>query len=1809
MKFFLFQGVNCSYCGEQFNSIITRNRHENICSSQSHHCRYCQAILASKRLLNNHEVRCRKRFHNIAQKRHTDRERELQAKLDAVQLEQAQEDEHHDIMTQSQHDSQNDCTKCGSSHSDARTFKCRHCSKQFETIRAYQSHRQTHFQKKAPKLVCNICEKTCDTGKDLYFHQQKEHNIHNSSSPKNTYKCCDCNAVFDAHYKLHSHRMSHAHAHSTSSRIDNMTLKMPWEKDPSINPPWITIDKDGNSLSDTAFRLIYSENRDTIQAPHDVGIIRGLYNFPVDDFNNDSVKMRSHLDHILKFESHAFKLNVAFGMLLRHIETGEYRYYTPYYNNTILQHPFRINRSSDINELMTELEKSTSIDNLLKNRESTKWQLIYVTNITYFVYRMGYLIGSPVQRKKGSTLPVYIRDSKSIISLDSSQHNRMLYKDKLCAFRCLAWNTSGRKSLEKQTKTYYNQWRFYQQEQGDLDLPANSRRFKGIYFQDLPDFEKCFNVRISVYSLHADNSCSRVYQSSFPSDQVTDSEMYLNLYNHHFSLIVNFSSYAKKYACIFCARIFDQPHNLSRHQKGCCSRVRYKFSGGIYSPSLSIFDEIQQTLGVVVQPELQLYPWFAVYDFESVLKPTEQKQTSNDTSNIQDSTIWTTSHIPVAVSIASNVDGYIEPRCIVEDDPENLVQKMTEYLEEIQCKTSELAKEHWSYLRAKLQEKKNEFPTDTVTKESMDCHNVFMQENENKEQHIQIAAEQDEVIIGGMDHQTARDLHACKVDNLIHRFEKYMNVLPVLGFNSSKYDLNLIKKYFPKYFNLATDCDYVVKKTNQYTAIATSKFKFLDILNYLAAGCNYSKFLKAYDIEESKSYFPYEWFDDVEKLKFNSLPPYETFFSKLKNANVLEIEHAEWEIKGRIGHEPETGHSKYKELQKIWENKGMQTFEHFLHHYANLDTGPFVKAAEKLQKYYFQMEVDVFKVAISAPGVARRLLFKHAISNGKYFSSFGPDHEDLFYKIKKCAIGGPSIIFKRYAKVGESLIRGNSDKVCSNIVGFDCNGLYLFALGEELPVLFPIRRLEENKFKPEVSWRHLEMYQWMNWLIASEGHHIQHKLNSGKEFPVGPYLLDGFSHSQGGSINIQKSRGYEFYGCWTHGHDPSVCRFNRDYEGNPKFNVSEETRKSQEKKRKYTSERESYIRGRNIDLTVIYECEFAQMKKQNRDVKKHSATMFPQFYSRYPRSVSLDTILQNVESGELTGFLQVDIKVPEKWPKGKERDVSPYEYFSEMSPIFCNSEVHFNEWGETMQNYSLSHMASDFTDSKKLLIGGMSAEKIFLESNLLKWYMEKGLEITRVYEVVEYRYEKCFEGFCDYISTARREGDQDPSKEILGETCKVLGNASYGSLLLDKTKHTNVKYVHDSHQAHLAVNDPSFISCCSLPGELYEIEKSKQKIDLDIPIQLAFTILQTAKLKLLQFYYDCLDYYVNREDYEITHADTDSLYFMMSADEFEKIVKPEKLKEFKQAIYGNCYDVDSEGKPFRASTVNWFPRECCEKHRKHDKRERGLFKKEASGTELIALASKTYHLSRPDAPDSVKAKGINKSALVDPYKMYINALVHRIPGSAQNMGFRAVDNSIMTYIQNRRGFNFMYVKRKILENGIDTEPLCITMNPFEEYNVFVLDGKKHCLSNEYKCFMQKHGHVFISCSHLFSYEMAVYNDYPILAQDILIAQNEKKIAALSRQIKLKVSWYTDRDQIMHDILWQKINQMKKRVILELSKCRNKLIVHPGNRSNGYFTCGILNKMAEITNPAHFPGTDMLSIFWEQLSEDDNFMNQ
>lgn len=205
--------------------------------------------------------------------------------------------------------------------------------------------------------------------------------------------------------------------------------------------------------------------------------------------------------------------------------------------------------------------------------------------------------------------------------------------------------------------------------------------------------------------------------------------------------------------------------------------------------------------------------------------------------------------------------------------------------------------------------------------------------------------------------------------------------------------------------------------------------------------------MRAFDVQECKGFFPYQFLDSVEKLNYPELPPHDAFHSTLKNVNISDDD--------------------YAFCQRVWNENEMTTFRDFLMWYNNLDVGPFVQAVQNLQKYYFEQNIDIFKCSISVPGLARQMLFESGRKEGAVFSLFDKSNEDLYDTVKQNIIGGPSIIFTRYHEAGKSFIRGNSQKPCGKIIGFDANALYLHCLGKYMPVGAFVRRKIGDGFKAQ----------------------------------------------------------------------------------------------------------------------------------------------------------------------------------------------------------------------------------------------------------------------------------------------------------------------------------------------------------------------------------------------------------------------------------------------------------------------------------------------------------------------------------------------------------------------------------------------------------------------------------------------------------------------------------------------------------------------------------------------------------------------
>ena len=171
---------------------------------------------------------------------------------------------------------------------------------------------------------------------------------------------------------------------------------------------------------------------------------------------------------------------------------------------------------------------------------------------------------------------------------------------------------------------------------------------------------------------------------------------------------------------------------------------------------------------------------------------------------------------------------------------------------------------------------------------------------------------------------------------------------------------------------------------------------------------------------------------------------------------------------------------------------------------------------------------------------------------------------------------------------------------------------------------------------------------------------------------------------------------------------------------------------------------------------------------------------------------------------------------------------------------------------------------------------------------------------------------------------------------------------------MDRSRHTVTKNLTDE-KTHSTINSKMFKRLNHISDQLYKVELVKSEIEHREPIIVGIFILEYAKQRMLELYYNFFKKFCGTDKYEELELDTDSLYLALSEENLEDVIVPEKRFEWNQLRSKDWTD------NFTANaTDNFFPRTCCNVHKKHDKREPGLFKEEFRCAEMLYLCSKTY---------------------------------------------------------------------------------------------------------------------------------------------------------------------------------------------------------------------------------------------------------
>ena len=838
--------------------------------------------------------------------------------------------------------------------------------------------------------TCTTCKKSFTRREYLLKHSSR-------CRPK-PFACDVCHSLFERKDNLDRHKRtvqcgSPPQPGPSAPKRQKVTHL---HEDPLTPPP---IEPSNDNLSSDLQDAV-RDNWGSIRTHVVHGPIQTRYNHRL-----SSLEMRdSHEQLRVLFDQQttSFKINCSFAFILKEKQSGRLKYYHLSNNccGRYLEEPTLIGKRADFDQFLERIREPDILKWAIAQRPNSDWVCEMATNVTFFINR---IVQHPIGCV-GIVLPPHIKRKKSIIGLETDGNGRP-YIDNLCLFRCLGLH------LGRDVTTLYEEY---------TDQPVDT--FEGVTIDELHKVEATFDVNVCVYKLVPtgnEKTKAEIVRRSLWSYVQT---MYLNVYETHFSYIKDINMYCHSWRCRNCEQaLWKCPYDLHCHERTCTEGIKRVYKGGVYRPPSSVFERLDDE-GIVVSDYLRYYPYRATFDFECYFN---DERLPTNTDHVE----WIARHVPLSVSVASNVPGYEPAQCYITDgDSDKLVEEMMNNLIAISDTAYDALLPSYVDVLADLDARKHAWEEETKEAEEEDEE----EEAENGKKTVN------------------------PYKTLENQLQVWLHQLPVVGFNSGRYDLNAIKKFFVPL--LIHNNAAVIKRQNTYMCLSTDQLKFVDICNYLAPGVSYDKYLKAYGCELQKGHFPYEYMDDLQKLEDRVLPPQSALFSRLKNEGISNDD--------------------YARCQAVWRDNGMETLREYLIWYNNRDVTPFLQAIDKQFAFYRDRDIDMFKDGISVPGLSLLHLFND-LPNDTYFVTFNRTNSDLHQLVKDNIVGGPAIIFHRYHEKDVTKIRGGGE-MCRSIVGYDANALYLWAIMQDLPTGWYTRRRAENGFRPQQAQPYGQMAaQWL----------------------------------------------------------------------------------------------------------------------------------------------------------------------------------------------------------------------------------------------------------------------------------------------------------------------------------------------------------------------------------------------------------------------------------------------------------------------------------------------------------------------------------------------------------------------------------------------------------------------------------------------------------------------------------------------------------------------------------------------------------
>ena len=285
---------------------------------------------------------------------------------------------------------------------------------------------------------------------------------------------------------------------------------------------------------------------------------------------------------------------------------------------------------------------------------------------------------------------------------------------------------------------------------------VSMEEFTGVTLDDLYRVETTFQTNVCVYKLvkpdgEDEKTTAELVRRSVCKNPDT---LYLNLHETNFSFIQDVRMYCHSYRCRKCGySLWKDAWKLRKHESTCTGGVRRVYPGSVYHSTASVFERLDDE-NIRVSESLRYYPYRANFDFECWF---DTEQLPSDSDHVH----WVERHVPLSVSVASNVPGHEQVYCLVTDgDTDKLVSTMMNILQSMSDAAYDKIKDSYEDVLEQLAEaltnwdEREEAARSATDKESRPATNPYKK--------------------------------------LMGQLYGWMHQLPVIGFNSGKYDLNRV---------------------------------------------------------------------------------------------------------------------------------------------------------------------------------------------------------------------------------------------------------------------------------------------------------------------------------------------------------------------------------------------------------------------------------------------------------------------------------------------------------------------------------------------------------------------------------------------------------------------------------------------------------------------------------------------------------------------------------------------------------------------------------------------------------------------------------------------------------------------------------------------------------------------------------------------------------------------------------------------------------------------------------------------------------